>query len=359
MTTNLTSNHAGIRSLLCLSTLMLSVSRSRSFILNQGRCSETSFPPFCKESSNTRTGLVRINSAPDFHQTRVVLHLSAESHSAAGSSPSRPSRNLSGVVQVVQLVAASWLLAILLVSWEDISMAHPMRQNQEVSYRWGTSTVKGLAFGQAQRLRLLDQEPQISHSIPSYNEIMLEHRTERIPSWQLSSISKNDVQTAVANVQRSLLFVNECKSLAKKYDWDGLSTAVRSPLLHEDLAQACNLLKDADKFLSSDARDEIGFEWASCAWRHCGALADAQEAIDELDHLIGILEPFECLFCLDVVERSLYDILAVTQAYQDSSIVIPVYQPLQRMSDVGDSGVDQFDAEYLEAMEFLKGSSGK
>eukprot|EP00980_Cylindrotheca_fusiformis_P003206 scaffold725_cov133-Cylindrotheca_fusiformis.AAC.14 len=25
------------------------------------------------------------------------------------------------------------------------------------------------------------------------------------------------------------------------------------------------------------------------------------------------------------------------------------------MSDVGDSGVDQFDAEYLEAMEFLKG----
>eukprot|EP00980_Cylindrotheca_fusiformis_P003207 scaffold725_cov133-Cylindrotheca_fusiformis.AAC.15 len=74
-------------------------------------------------------------------------------------------------------------------------------------------TVKGLALGQAQWLRLLGQEPQISRSIPSYNEIMLEHRTKR-------------------EFPRSLIYVNECKSLAKKYDWDGLSTAVRSPLLY-------------------------------------------------------------------------------------------------------------------------------
>lgn len=69
----------------------------------------------------------------------------------------------------------------------------------------------------------------------------------------------------------------------------------------------------------------------SCAWRHCGALADAEEALDELDHLVGVLEPYECLFCIDVIERSFRDILAVTKEYIDPSIHIPEYQQLQRM----------------------------
>ena len=47
----------------------------------------------------------------------------------------------------------------------------------------------------------------------------------------------------------------------------------------------------------------------SCAWRHCGALADAQESLSEVYNSIGLFEPYECLFCLDVVERSLRDIL--------------------------------------------------
>ena len=42
---------------------------------------------------------------------------------------------------------------------------------------------------------------------------------------------------------------------------------------------------------------------------HCGALADAQEAMDELDALAGVLEPFEAIFCLDIVERSIRDVL--------------------------------------------------
>jgi hypothetical protein len=69
----------------------------------------------------------------------------------------------------------------------------------------------------------------------------------------------------------------------------------------------------------------------SCAWRHCGALADAQEALGELDSLIGVLEPFECLFGLDIVERSFRDILAVTREYQDPSITVRDYEPLKRM----------------------------
>ena len=46
----------------------------------------------------------------------------------------------------------------------------------------------------------------------------------------------------------------------------------------------------------------IGFDWGSCAWRHCGAKADAQEAIAELYSNVGMLEPFECRFILGECE---------------------------------------------------------
>jgi len=271
----------------------------------------------------------------------------------------------SPLIGLAQLILTSFIGAILLISWEEVSMHHPMRQQPlqqirlqesavDLSYHWGDSTVRGMAFGRAQRIRLDDAEPQDSQSIPSYNEVMLEHRTERVPSWQNGAMTEGRVRESVATVQKTVTYLQECKQLARDYDWDGLTLAIRKPTLHKEIQAACNNLKHADGYLSPEARDEIGFEWASCAWRHCGALADAQEAIDELDHLIGILEPFECLFCLDIVERSLYDILAVTQKYQDASIPVPEYQPLQRKSDVGEEGVDQFDAEYLEALEFLK-----
>jgi hypothetical protein len=42
----------------------------------------------------------------------------------------------------------------------------------------------------------------------------------------------------------------------------------------------------------------IGFDWGSCAWRHCGARADAQEAVAELYSNVGMLEPFECRFII-------------------------------------------------------------
>jgi hypothetical protein len=346
-----------VRRLLWIAVLMLNTARSLGFVPD-GHCPQTSKPPTsCDVSPAATNGLSVTTSTQQRHRYNFLLQLSSESQAADGSSQSRSSKKNSELLQIVQLISASFVMAMLLVSWEDISMTHPMRQQQQQeSYHWGSSTVRGMAFGQAQRLQLSDREPQSSQSILSYNEIMLKHRMEPIPKWQSLSLTDQDVQDSVSTVQKSLLKLNECKSLAKDYDWDGLSIAVRHPLLHEELVQACTMLKSADKFLSSDARDEVGFQWASCAWRHCGALADAQEAIEELDHLIGILEPFECLFCLDVVERSLYDILAVTKPYQDSSIEIPVYQPLHRMSDVGEDGIDQFEAEYLEALEFLKHS---
>lgn len=71
----------------------------------------------------------------------------------------------------------------------------------------------------------------------------------------------------------------------------------------------------------------------SCAWRHCGAHADEQEALAELYNLAGVLEPFECDFCLDIVDRSLRDMLAVIPpAFHPHHRTLPRYTPHQRQN---------------------------
>ena len=90
------------------------------------------------------------------------------------------------------------------------------------------------------------------------------------------------------------------------------------------------------------------FVCSSCAWRHCGAQADAQEALAELYNLLGVLEPFECLFCLDIVERSLHDVLAVSTSEKNIPVYIP-YQP--RGQEDGNSALDM---DFIEALNGLR-----
>jgi len=192
----------------------------------------------------------------------------------------------------------------------------------------------------------------------------LQHRSERVPLWtengegQDGKISRQDVVKSVRNIQLALLRLQDCKQLAKDYEWDKLADTLNEQIFHTDLYRSCYVLKRADNFLTPESRDVVGFDWGSCAWRHCGALADAQEAIDELEHLLGVLEPFECLFCIDIVERSLRDIFDVTTEYHDTTLQIPAYQPLQRMSDVNEeSSMDGFDTEFMETLVFLRNSA--
>lgn len=88
----------------------------------------------------------------------------------------------------------------------------------------------------------------------------------------------------------------------------------------------------------------------SCAWRHCGAQADAQEALAELYNLVGVLEPFECLFCLDIIERSLHDILAVSNV--DAATIIPVYTPYEARGQ--EDGESALDIDFLKALKSLR-----
>jgi hypothetical protein len=310
-----------------------------------------------------------------------------ESKSTLGPTPSikasKPISNISKAHQKLQ--DFQWFLAIwiaslgfslLLISWEDLSMSHPMRVEKVLSTRttsssssssWGQATIRGMAFGRTDRIWFsdkLDLESPEFENLPSYNEVMQKHRNDRVRLWHqwdettitANKITKQDVAKAVENIQKALLKLIECKQLAKDYQWDELGATLMQPELRRTLDSSCYLLQRADVFLSSEARQVIGFDWGSCAWRHCGALADAQEALDEVEHLLGILEPFECLFCLDIVERSLRDILAATSDFQNPQLQskIPAYETIQRMSDVNQDDLDGFDMDFIRTLSEVK-----
>jgi hypothetical protein len=61
------------------------------------------------------------------------------------------------------------------------------------------------------------------------------------------------------------------------------------------------------------------------------------------------LEPFECQFCLDIVERSIRDILAVSNLEKQQ---IPPYIPYVPKGIEG--GESAFEIDFLEALEGLR-----
>ena len=114
--------------------------------------------------------------------------------------------------------------------------------------------------------------------------------------------------------------------------------------------------------MSNEAQTEIGFHWGSCAWRHCVAQADAEETILELNNSVGLFEPFECLFSLDIIERALRDILTVVPSQYhplESRNALVDYIPyLFKTFDSDNETAGEFgNTESLES-DFLKVSSG-
>ena len=251
-------------------------------------------------------------------------------------------------------------------SWQPIS------SSVFAWHYWGEATIKGLGFGRVERLQLqkeeglMDSSAMISDSdtvdrygstsngnlaatntISSYNEVGLMHRTERVARWKrlqleaTSSQRQRDRQAASFNrpladaahiLIQSLQTVWKLRALANDYQWNQIRDVLRSdPSLlrledaashvraHFYLAPSRQYHRSGWNGVAPDTEDTIGFDWGSCAWRHCGALADAQEALDELDHLLGVLEPNEAIFCLDIVERSVRDILTVVDDWGPGS----------------------------------------
>jgi hypothetical protein len=199
---------------------------------------------------------------------------------------------------------------------------------------------------------LISEQDESLITIPSYNEVMIRHRMERIPMWK-KSVNLLDFEDAVHKIFQALNAIDELKQMADDYKWDDMQSLLRKSILTDDLEQACSILRNAD-FISQEARDVIGFDWGSCAWRQCGAEADAQESLAELFNLSGILEPFECHFILDVVERSIRDILVIIPN-NDVDLVLTEYKPYP-IKDAEERYSSQ-ESEFLSTITYLRGVS--
>ena len=264
------------------------------------------------------------------------------------------------LVPVVLFILQSFLVTLLIVSWEDITCSNTLPSRQTTSLQksnaWGASTVRGLAFGKTQRLNLVERD-ELVDLVPSYNEIGLKHRQERVPRWKRNSLVAEPA--AIGQAAHTLLdcleTIQNLQDATADYQWETVRRQLRAFPLSQ-LEPAASTLRSV-----IDRRGEpgvVGFDWGSCAWRHCGALADAQEAIDEVEHLMGVLEPFEAIFCLDIVERSLRDILTLVpwdQVNRDDAErwkSWPAYIPRTSQNSEDDGGMgSRIDDEYFRALQ--------
>ena len=127
--------------------------------------------------------------------------------------------------------------------------------------------------------------------------------------------------------------------------------------MHRALEYSLDVLKSSSA-KSEELPETIGFDWGSCAWRHCGAKADAQEAIAELYSSVGMLEPFECRFIIDIVERSIRDVLAVVPddikpTQNGIAVQVKAYEPYIPRAGDDEEGLG-IDYEYAQALSELR-----
>jgi len=237
---------------------------------------------------------------------------------------------------------------------------------------------------------------------PSYNEIMLQHRSERVPRWTnledetsftrtlaaTTNIapSKEQLQQAVLQLYQSLDELDDLKLMADDYNWEGMKERLNPTAnsmipnskkvysLQTSMEYSLETLKampstnnPTSKYEmvgstpnSDNVKELIGFDWGSCAWRHCGAKADAQESIAELYNNVGMLEPFECRFMIDIVERSIRDVLVVVpdgiKPLKDGVIMqAKTYVPyVSKAAENGDDEGMGIDYEYVQALNLMR-----
>jgi hypothetical protein len=267
---------------------------------------------------------------------------------------------------------ACFIFAIGISTYEDYDVTHTRPNPSTIRMMPTTSTIpttssdkkegiystfnfigaatKGMGYGITNRDNILTFEEWYGSSAttmqwkPSYNEIMLHHRLQRVPRWKdmmnTYPVSMEQLEDAVKTLYTSLDELDELKVMADNYMWDEIRSYLEPTI---DKVTTSTLGTDNDELpprslrmaleysmdvlrttpmqnLSSttsastnvnELSDIIGFDWGSCALRHCGARADAQEAVSELYSEVGMLEPFEVRFIIDVVERSIRDVLAI------------------------------------------------
>ena len=260
-------------------------------------------------------------------------------------------------------VSCCLLFSCAFITWEDHAGTYlwPNRHRtmlwSQNNMPWGSTTVRGLGFGASERETLDKLSGETSTTLLSYNELMLAHRNQNVQMWRQPA-SPSDFKTSIHTVVASLQQVWSIQDDISTYEWEDLRSELRSPPLSQLPEASATLRKMHDAAL----RDTVGFDWGSCAWRHCGALADTQESLDEIDYLLGVLEPFEITFCLDIVERSLRDILATIPWYLASDtdrqfyLTIPDYvsKVARHAESLSEGALSQVDGNYLQILQELR-----
>lgn len=297
----------------------------------------------------------------------------------------------------------------------------PMTSNRKFNFI-GAAT-KGMGSGRSDRLaETFDDWYGTSattlQGVRGYNEIMLEHRRETIPkrigqnnidsdtdlglmgtdtasrisfatsAKKVKSYSKEELRDAVLQLYNTLDEIDSLKTMADDYMWEeikdmlqpssstvsGNENALRqsfeslevlksAPQYYKSIAENTNQqqLSSTDRNNVDQLPELIGFDWGSCAWRHCGAKADAQEALAELYTTVGMLEPFECRFIIDIMERSIRDVLLVVPddlrpiSAGGRMVELKPYEPYVSQAD--QSGGDEsmgIDYEYVNALNSLR-----
>ena len=303
------------------------------------------------------------------------------------------------VWSVIQFAFFSLALAVAVITWEDITCHSALPSRHRTTYisdahlSWGQATIRGMGFGKQERLLLIQQaqdgqsdnnsnnnnnnDDNNLSNLRSYNEVLQDHWQIRVPQWRQDAAVVDDQKnnnpllstsapadyyaTAIHTLCQCLASLdNELKHNIENYQWPRLRQTLHTAPWSE-LEWAASRLRKVD--------NAVGFDWGSCAWRGhnaCNALADAQEAIDELDYLSGVLEPYEALFCVDIIERSLRDMLVAApwqwarpedaqywQTTMDTYVPHRVFDPEQEEDEDGGQS-ERIDDEYLKTLQDLK-----
>jgi hypothetical protein len=234
----------------------------------------------------------------------------------------------------ITLFTIGCLVAAMFVStYEDYDVTHVRpnpstlrRPTSASNFNYLGAATKGMGWGKPERM-MDDQMTQFEEWYgssattlqwkPSYNEIMLEHRSERVPRWvnedgtsmrPMISYSVEELRQAVQDLYECLGELDNLKLMADDYQWDEIKATLSPDNMQSSIRNSLEYSMDVLKYIpisSSNPQERdgelpsvIGFDWGSCAWRHCGAKADGQEALAELYSSVGMLEPFECRFVI-------------------------------------------------------------
>jgi hypothetical protein len=165
------------------------------------------------------------------------------------------------------------LFALSLCAWEDYTVAFvphdtavPRRPHAILGMAFGQQGFQIMEWNSRDDTTLQDDTTTSTTTLTSwpprpYNDIMFEHRHERVPRWKTTVTSKAAVQMATRDLYQAFEAVESLKEMAMNYEWDTMRTLVQTPVLRQTLERACNTLRNASPFLSVEARREIGFHW--------------------------------------------------------------------------------------------------